>query len=107
MKIGQDGGRGCGEWMLKGKTGFCNGCMWTGRSKTQRDAEAVSSLVLLVCRVCMHEETSLQECIAAGKWKIFEARRKKLEGDRVESFDEKGIKVYETLERNHKTRIVC
>jgi hypothetical protein len=32
---------------------------------------------------------------------------RKLKGNRVESFDEKGIKVYITLERNHKTLIVC
>jgi hypothetical protein len=33
--------------------------------------------------------------------------KKKLEGNRVKSFDDKGIEVYKTLKRNHKDLIIC
>jgi hypothetical protein len=43
------------------------------QEKTQRDAEAVSSLVLLVCRVCMREEMSLERTLKRKKRKVVEA----------------------------------
>jgi hypothetical protein len=75
--------------------------------KTQRDADAVSSLILLYFRVCMHENMSSKRTLQQRNEKSRMHGKKKLEGNRVESFDDKGIEVYKTLKRNHKDLIIC
>jgi hypothetical protein len=72
--------------------------MWTCRKERYSVMQKLSaaSSCWFVEYACMHEETSLKKTLERKNEKSSRHERK-LKGNRVESFDEKGIKVYITL----------